>query len=160
MGQNHPKFFLPHFTKLSHILANYTKGQVAKLIRTILKISLELTYRIWITRRWSGPWVSYLPNTKISCAIWLKYNGVSFNPFLIQTPYYLTIIIVKEIHNNILKDLEHGFPIWTTRIQHTFGNGNRLESPIPCLLSAGSLGLDRMTNFFSLMAGCTLLYMY
>ena len=49
MGQNHPKFFLSHFIKLSHILANYTKGQVAKLIRTILKMSLELTYRIWIT---------------------------------------------------------------------------------------------------------------
>ena len=49
MGQNHPKFFLSHFIKLSHILANYTKGQVAKLIRTILKKSLELTYRIWIT---------------------------------------------------------------------------------------------------------------
>jgi hypothetical protein len=49
MGQNHPNFFLSHFIKLSHILANYTKGQVAKLIRTILKMSLELTYRIWIT---------------------------------------------------------------------------------------------------------------
>ena len=49
MGQNHPKFFLSHFIKLSHILTNYTKGQVAKLIRTILKKSLELTYRIWIT---------------------------------------------------------------------------------------------------------------
>ena len=43
-----------------------------------------------------------------------------------------------------------------SNITFTFGNGNRLESPIPCLLSAGSLGLDRMTNFFSLMAGCTL----
>ena len=42
-------FFLSHFMKLSHILANFTKGRVAKLIRTILKISLELTYRIWIT---------------------------------------------------------------------------------------------------------------
>ena len=51
-------------------------------------------------------------------------------------------------------------PFGPPESQHTFGNGNRLESPIPCLLSAGSLGLDRMTNFFSLMAGCTLLYMY
>ena len=48
-------------------------------------------------------------------------------------------------------------PFGPPESQHTFGNGNRLESPIPCLLSAGSLGLDRMTNFFSLMAGCTLL---
>ena len=34
---------------MSPILTNYTKGQVAKLIRTILKMSQELTYRIWIT---------------------------------------------------------------------------------------------------------------
>ena len=59
MGQNHPKFFLSHFIKLSHILANYTKGQVAKLIRTILKMSLELTYRIWITLYIVGTNVDY-----------------------------------------------------------------------------------------------------
>ena len=49
MGQNHPKFLLSHFIKLSHMLANYTKGQVANLLRSIFKMPLELTYRIWIT---------------------------------------------------------------------------------------------------------------
>ena len=66
MGQNHPKFFLSHFIKLSHILANYTKGQVAKLIRTILKMSLELTYRIWITL-YKGDGYCDDPNNNCGC---------------------------------------------------------------------------------------------
>ena len=46
-----------------------------------------------------------------------------------------------------------------SNITFTFGNGNRLESPISCLLFGRQhIGLDRMTKVFSLVAGCTLLF--
>ena len=48
-----------------------------------------------------------------------------------------------------------------SNITFTFGNGNRLESPISCLLFGRQhIGLDRMTKVFSLVAGCTLLTFY
>ena len=55
MRQNHPKFILSHFIKMSHILANYIKDQVEKLIRTILKMSLELILQNMDHPAYSGP---------------------------------------------------------------------------------------------------------
>ena len=87
MGQNHPKFFLSHFIKLSHILANYTKGQVAKLIRTILKMSLELIYRIWITL--------YNPTEMGFCTFKnLLKNGKKLKTQILDTRF-LTIIVIS-----------------------------------------------------------------
>ena len=44
MGQNTSRFFLSQIIKLMHLTTNYYFGQVSKLIRTILKMPLKLTW--------------------------------------------------------------------------------------------------------------------